>query len=99
MHDLDAMRPSPFAVGTLANPRICREAGDPACLSCCANGLTRLFNDMAKQKLLRAERTCQQSVSNCNESNCNESKKVGLIKASSSNTLAAPSDLLTVQKA
>ena len=39
---------SPCAVGTLAKPRICRAAGELACLSCCAKGLARLLNDIAR---------------------------------------------------
>ena len=46
----------PFAVGTLAKPRICCAAGVLACLSCCANGLAKLLSDILSTATARPSR-------------------------------------------
>jgi len=55
----------PFAVGTLANPRICCVAGVLACLSCCANGLAKLLNDILSTATARPSRVTRSEPSVC----------------------------------
>jgi len=56
---------APFAVGTLAKPRICCAAGVLACLSCCANGLAKLLNDILSTATARPSRVTRSEPSAC----------------------------------